>query len=238
VPSFPEVVTRATSKQTTEVTSHIVNLPTGIVNGDLLIVVVAFIQVTTGWTFPAGWKYVDDRRNINGANGEDPSTLVYAKRAEGEGATITVTTVDSSRSVHRAWRIRGWFNSTYISDNDDAPAGAVPAAVDGTGDDWVNAAPDPPSHDPQGTTLDDDDILWIAMAAAELGEAFTGYPASYDNTFTDTTGSGPKHISLAVAERKLHTLAENPGAFALGASRASVVETISIMPAAIAHMVI
>jgi hypothetical protein len=237
VPSFPEVVARATSKQTTEVTSHTVSLPAGVVDGDLLIVVVAYLATVAGFSFPAGWKYVDDRHSVLGV--EDPAILIYAKRADAEGATIIVNTTASSRSVHRAWRIRGWFNSTYISDNDDAPAGAVPAAVDGTGDSSESdAAPTPPSHDPQGTTVDDDDMLWIAIAAAELGEAFTGYPASYDNTFTDTTGSGTKHISLAVAERKLHALSEAPGNFALGVARESVTATVSIVPAAIAHMVV
>jgi len=228
---FPEVVARATSKQTSQVTSHPVSLPPTIVAGDLLVMAFAFME-STSWTAPTDWKYVSDQRAIAG-DPSDPQVFVYGKRADGsEGATVTVATIAATRSVHRTWRIRS-HSPWWVSANDDTPSGAR-GCLGGAGGDGNSAAPECFVFNPQDWL--DADFLWLAIAVAEDGQAFTGFPPSYDNTFTDTTGTGVNHISLATAERLRHSAAETPGLFALGAAQPWATITVSVGPNDIRHM--
>ena len=208
----PKVVARNTSAQDTAATSHTVDLPAGIVAGDLLIVVFA-VRGNPGVTW-GGTGFTEFFEVANGAN--HALALAYRQADGTEGATITVTTGASQKSAHTAYRITGHVN----------PATHAPEASAGaTGN---SAAPDPDSLSPTGGAKD---YLWLAVLGwNQFGTTLTGYPTNYLNGITKTTSSG-NSANVGSAERELNAASENPGAFTLSASEQWIAATVAVHPA-------
>ena len=97
----PVVESTATSSSDSGTASHTVNLPSGIVSGDLLLVVFATDNGQTV-TWPAGWESIFTK---------SVSRVVLdvgVRDADGnEGSTITVTTSGPDESASTSYRISG-----------------------------------------------------------------------------------------------------------------------------------
>ena len=205
--AFPSVPDRTSSEHGTAVTSHTVNLPAGIVAGNLLIVQFACASNPVV-TWPAGWTTaINDGADVSSTS----RTEIHYRFADGtEGAAITITTDSARTSVHRSWRITGAHDST-------PPEGAAATGFTST--------PNPPNLDT--TAWDLEDALWLALMLTPGNISPTGYPLDYTNTFHERTPGGPM---LACGERSLNVSAENPAGFALSTTENWRAITVAVRP--------
>ncbi len=205
--AFPTVAATTGGTQTTPTTTHTVNLPAGVTNGDLLVVIFG-TDIAPVVTWPSGWTVIVSTNHAGFLQ-----TEVASRFADGtEGATITVTTDAAVPSAHNSYRITGHDAAT-------APQGAI---VDG-----VDDLPDPPALTPAWGSAD---TLWLAVT--NKGDAaLTGYPANYTNgtDFSITGGHG-----VASARRARTAASENPGPFTLAATAGWVAATVGVRPSPVA----
>jgi len=138
--TFPVVEASATSFDNTIDGSSVVDLPSGIVSGNLLLV---FFFAPDDVTFPAGWTELN--------TGVNDLSCAYRKATGSEGASITVTINGNEASAHVAMRISGMADPAVT-------APVVAGFADGV---------DPPNLVPVGGPKP---YLWIAVAGAESGE--------------------------------------------------------------------
>lgn len=215
--SFPTVAASNTSQQTSNSATHTVNLPTGIVSGNLLLVFFACDGNTTAEvTTPAsGWETLFTQNVL-----ADTAFLkVFYRFADGgEGSTITITTGATEQSNHISFRITG------------AHASEVPAFAS-TRPGSSSANPNPPSLNP--ANWDVEDTLWIALAAWDGSPTGTGYPTDYtSNQITVQNPVGSGSAGIIVATRELAAASEDPGTFTMSASEQWAAATIAVRPAA------
>lgn len=183
-------------------TTHTINLPAGIVAGDLLLVclVTDAVAVTT----PSGWTLLLLTEEFN------PSLRTYYRIADGsEGSTITITSGGFGSSAHTSFRID-------LGDKREA------VGV------W-SSPPNPPSLSPSWGAQD---TLWIAVCAYGPGTtAVTSYPTDYTNgrndRWNDASGFG-----VGSAYRSVRAASEDPGPFGLSPSGGGNVQTIAVSPRA------
>lgn len=126
---------QATNTSNGSGTVHTVNLPTGIVSGELILI---FVHSDGGPTFtpPTGFTLVN-----NLTNGGAVAGAIFKKIADGsEGATVTFNTSASETTAHIAYRISGASENLLISAmNDDDGAGdqtTITWEVPGVSSDW------------------------------------------------------------------------------------------------------
>src|SRR5690606_22871817 len=105
----PVVVSRGSSQQGSNVTSHSVTIPSHSA-GDLLIVVFATDGDPTLSTSSPGWS-----RLAHVVGGSDGRLGIFAKVATGSDA-LTVTTSDNEQSSHLSWVITGHGVTDVIAD--------------------------------------------------------------------------------------------------------------------------
>ncbi|OGO35303.1 MAG: hypothetical protein A2Z03_07780 [Chloroflexi bacterium RBG_16_56_8] len=200
--------------QSSDTTSHTVNLPATVVSGDLLIVMMAFDgapSVTWDNSSHGTWT-----QYINTADGSSQVKLViYAKVADGTegGGTLSIGTGTSEQSAHRSVAYQNWEGTLAGGLN-------VPAAASG-----ASTTPDPPAAGDSWGTVD---RATIAVAAWDRNRSLSNYPANYnDNHYTDSSG-GVSGTNIASAKRGAAEGSQNPGTFTISSSDEWVAATISI----------
>jgi len=189
---FPAVQDTNTSGESSDVTSHTVNLPANISAGDLLIVFFSCdANETVTWPTGDGWASIFHQTNANTLD-------IGYKIADGtEGATITVTTGSAEQSAHISYRITG--NHRYL-----APEVSTGATGNST-------SPNPDSLTPTGGAKD---YLWIAVEGNADGDVASAYPSNYTNGQTNAVGT-TAGANIAVARRELNASSEDPVAFTI-----------------------
>lgn len=201
---FP-VVAATNTNSISSTKNHVINLPSGIVSGDLLL---AFLSITSSSShvWPAGWT-----RIAHSANGGDIRVSIGYRIADGtEGATITVATSANRADASISYRITG--------DNGSAPE--VDSAI------ATSTTPDPPNNSPSWGVKD---TLWIAVQGFNSATAtLDTYPSSY----TDGQTEGANAPEVSVARRELNAASENPGTFTISTSLAWVAYTVAVEPGA------
>ena len=184
--AFPQVEGTATSVEASATTSHTVSLPASIVSGEVLVVwfsVEHSSDSTVAW--PGGWTELDETFNV-----EFEGAVAYRIATGSEGSTITVTTGQSQKSGHIAYRISG--------NTSNAPEIDVSNAF---------ANPDPPSNTPSWGAKD---TLWLA-AYVSSQKKYSISPAGYSNTvISPNWGTDGEN---AVAGLEANTTADNPSTF-------------------------
>lgn len=170
-------------------TSHIVNLPSNIKSGNLLLVLFSSISTTT--TFPEGWTQLFSKQYA-------AATVLCAwyRIADGtEGATITVTTGTSVAS-HNSYLITDYLGVP------ESEAGATGSSVN----------PDPPSLTPSWGARN---TLWLAVCGYGNNSAITNYPTSYTDGFNYKTsysvGSARRELNVASENPAVLTIATSIG---------------------------
>jgi len=218
--AFPTVQATNTSADTTATTTHTVNLPTGIVSGNLLFVVFGMAipdgQVIT-WpgTPDVDWH---EFYRVDQTAGADAGMAGAWREADGtEGATITVTTSLSTKSAHVSYR---------ITDHED-PDTQPPQAATALG---ANGQSDPPSLTPTGGAKD---YLWLAVSARTHDN--TGVltpPTSYGSIVEASGGTGSGGILTSVSQQNLNAASEDPASYTGGDALAEwTAATVAIHPA-------
>ena len=209
---FPQVAATNGGNHASNSTSHTVNLPTGIVAGNLLLVFFSSDAAPT-ITFPEGWTELFTKSYSTSIKGG-----LWYKVADGEeGASISVDTSSSQMTAHTSYRITG-FSGT--------PEAGV--AVSSSG-----APSNPPSLSP---TWGAKDTLWFFCCAINGEDPFVSidsYPANYGNGRYDYSDDA-EGAGMGTARRELNTETEDPGAWTMSNTPRNMANTIAIQPAAAA----
>lgn len=206
---FPATIDSTSGSEATATTSHTVTLPTGIVAGQLLLVLIGG-ENPSGTSFPAGWTELFD------AGGSSAGWLAGAWRVAdgGESGSITVTTTGSVKSAWIVYR---------FSNHNGTVEAATPVDQPGT------ASPDPPSLSPSWGS---DKTKWLVAFAGESPSqrAVSAYPTDYaDDQLTAGTGNtAGADATIGAASRLLETATEDPGAFSLGGTGNWFAVTIAV----------
>jgi hypothetical protein len=201
--------------------SHVINLPTGIVSGELLLILANAGTVVISFNALAGWTELLDEGIANGM-------VVWARQADGtEGATVTFTSTAAGRSASIAYRI----SSTELLAT-QAPQLSTVA----TGS---SVSPNATTCTPTGGAKD---YLWISFFGRDGEEAdddtwTTAAPASYTGLLQVACGIAGTNQGgmVAAAQRSLNAASEDAGAFtcATGGWRAY---TIAVHPSSAAAL--
>ena len=207
--SFPQVAAVNGGSNTVESLNHTVNLPAGIVAGNLLLVFFVSDQVPT-ITFPGGWTQLFQVAN---------STYVkfgawYRIADGGEGGTITVTTSDAQMTAHTSYRITGY-------------SGLPEVGVSATG---ASVSPNSPNLAPSWGALD---TLWFAIEGNDDGTTLvSGWPAGYGNQRNDKALNSAG-AAVGSCRRELNAASQDPGVFTIDASERWIANTVAVKPVVI-----
>lgn len=216
--SFPYVPAGASGTRTSEDTDNgntefIVDLPTGIAAGDLIIAFAAHDKDNTA-TWPSPWVELVDTANSS----ENSLFVAYLIASGGETSVTVTTTPNPDRSHHIAIRIPAgsWHGTT-------PPEFSTTTTGNSQFPDSANLTPS------WGAA----DTLWISTSAYtdfDSDGPVTSYPSSYvDNqNFYGPTGSS---AGIGIATRELNAASEDPGPFALTTGNFWTAATIAVRPA-------
>ena len=206
---FPVVEATNTSHTDASVTSHTVNLPSGIVAGNLLIVVFGNANAV-GTSSVSGFTQLTTQTNASGR-----LTLFYKTATGSEGATVAGSTSVNTIAAQNAYRISGWTGT--------------PEAVTTSGSD---ANPNPPNLTPSwGNTK----TLWIAASVSDRAgatHAITVFPSGFSGGI-QASGVVPVVLTsctVGSAWIDVQAASEDPGTFTLNASVPWATATIGIRP--------
>lgn len=191
--AFPSVAARASARtMATDTTSHPIGLPTGIVAGNMLLVVFSVdgsptISINTGvsgnnWTLGTKASY-----------GTDVSGVYVWKIAEGSDA-LTLTTSAAEQSSHIALRITG------------------ASSVQGASATGSSTNSNPPSLTPSGGAMD---YLWVATRSGDSTTVSSSPPSGYNNP-QGLPGIGTSSASTNTAEKLANLSSDDPGTFTTG----------------------
>ncbi len=201
--------TAATTAVSAATTAPVLNLPTGIVSGELLILVIAGISGTaptaTGWT------------KLSTAGQHD--YLFYRVADGSEGSTVTATT-PSQKTASVAFRVGGQGTDTGNW------------GTNGT------SGSDPPNWAPGLGTLAFLWIATSYTNADSTASGFPANYSDLQSTISSGgSGGGTTKAGIAVACRRLTASSEDPGTFTWGTATTPTSSTFDITPAAAAAFI-
>lgn len=206
--AFPQPYGPIIETTTSSNTSHAVNMPSEVFEGDLLVMFVSVFSAnidtpTSGWVIRVS----------------DPEFPVYIKRADGaEGSsTATITTDSSGWIAAQVYRITRWADTGNIFN-------AVEAAVAS----GSSSTPDPPELNP--SNWDIEDTLWIASLHRVGVAEVSSFPTNYTNGLQTPAPGVSTTQKVAIARRENAVASENPGTFSLTSSDNWDTRTIAIRP--------
>jgi hypothetical protein len=211
--AFPTVTAEISSDETTNTTTHTVDMPSG--SGGTLLTILGFdARPIVSGQIPDNWA-----SNVNTAHSGDLCALrAYTLPGGAGGASQTITTDAGQCSGHHTMRLDG--------------AAAFEAAVfQGT----TGSSFDPPSLDPSWAT---EDVLWIPVSVNDDGTiTITGFPTNYIGTGQVNAGDAADGVTLAWARRELNAASEDPGAFTASGTAAFCTALIAVRPVSpVAHV--
>lgn len=202
--AFPIVQNERESTSFTSGTSFSVLMPTGIVAGNLLLMIVRYLQAPTAVAVPAGWS--DAGSYIPGGT---YSMAIFMKLAVGgEGTASVTTTAATTNKTATVLRISNFY-------------GTLASGVDAFYAISTTAAPDPPSLSPTWGAAKN---LWLGVCMAANTAGIT-YPSGYSDYQYSSGADAPR---VAIAGRNLETATENPPAFSLTSGVSSIAFTYAI----------
>lgn len=203
---FPAIVASTGGNSGGNATTHAVNLPSGIAEGDLLVALIAFDGNPTV-TFPSGWSIL-----CNNVNGTIVRLLSAYRVADGsEGASINVTSSASEGSAHISYRVTGHQGGAPI----------FPRTVN-TG---TSAAPDAPKL----TNSVAAEMLYIAFCANDANVAVTGYPSGYSDGVNHRWANA-NGVGVAAATKNVSSQADDPPEFEMGSSEDWIGCVVGVRP--------
>lgn len=200
----------ATYQSSAGATSHTINLPSGIVVGELLVVVIGKGTATNAnITIPSGWTSV--------INESQTAALHIIKRvADGsEGSTLNITCAQSCGMASIVYRMSGYNTGTNT---------AIGTAVSAS-----TTTPNPPSLTPSWGAARN---MWLAIAVRRSTGNLTAYPTNYTENQNALVGSaGGSTIRLWVAGRFNNVATEDPGTFTIDSAQTTRSNTFAVRPA-------
>lgn len=207
---YPSIDATNTSTTDTRMYPHIVALPSGITDGDLLIITIGawdYQYDDPSITWPEDWTGLMTEYDSYRAYG-----VAYRVADGSEGSTVTITLGADCVSAHQSFRVSAYRGIPEIS------YGGVA----------TTSTPDPPSLTPSWGALST--TLWIAgfVGGDATSASISSYPTNYtDGQFTksaDVSGYG----YASSAERSLAASSEDPGEFTVNVTVGSRAFTVGI----------
>lgn len=211
--AFPQVATAQYSEEATVTTTHDAALPSGVAEGDLLLLFISLDgasspSITGGL---GSWNLVTSASISAQIYG-----FVYYKFAGAGEGDVQYTVDNAEQSGNYIVRVTGAHAST-------APEGTSNT----TGSPSAN--PDPPSYSLVGWS--GEDTLWIAFEAHDQNGTASVYPTGYDdNQFTQAVTAADNGLSFSTKEDTTDT--DNPAAYTITASNDWTAFTVAVRPAA------
>lgn len=214
--AFPAIVNTATTEITANGTDPVINLPTGILRGHLLVALVRRTAAGSS-SWPAGWVAL--LSSTTDASNDD--TQIFYKIADGdEGSTFTITNATSGRTAAIVYLVSGHDSKHHPPE--------IATEVTGT-----STTPDPGSLSPTGGARD---YLWLWLGGWE-GEQTSppaGAPTNYSSTLgasTGTAGGVTGNCRVASASRTVNAASEDPASWTISASDDWTATVMAIYPA-------
>lgn len=214
--SFPVVVTTNITDGGTATTTPVINLPTNIRPGNLLVVLFRVaVAGAIGW--PDGtWNEMFDASDDAA---DDQMALAWRWATGTEGSTITLSCT-SGKFAAIAYNISGATNP-----NTRAPQLSTVAVNTGT-------TPDPTTVTPTGGTKD---YLWLWLGG--WADESTSPPASQPTNYTNPIGGssgvagvGTTNCRVAGAQRTNRASSEDPGSWTISVSAAWTAYAMAVHP--------
>jgi hypothetical protein len=189
-------------------TSHTVDLPPGLTEGNGLVILGAADGSPT-FTLPGGWTELADA-----ANGSNSSCVIGYRIIDGtEGASITVTTSNTQEAV---FRVIEYSNVNFTTDPPE-----VSTVATGT-----STAPNPGSVAHSNGNAN---YQYLAMAAVDGPSRITAAPTSYEREDSASTNGATTAIGLIWASRDIAaSTSDDPAAFTVAASEQWISFNIAI----------
>ncbi len=206
----PVVETTATTDFDSNATSHLVTMPSGVVSGNLLIVVWSNDESATvtskDWT---------EFKTLS-PNSESRISAFYKQSDGTEGATEDFVTSTSQQGGSIAYRVSGAAN----------PSTQAPDVS--TGVEANSSSPNPDAVTPSGGS---DDYLWIAVSGCD-SDAHTGGPANMSNFLEAGTSiaNNGGHSSCGSSENTTSGTSFNPDTFTMTSSDHWGAFTVAVYP--------
>lgn len=214
--AFASIASVGYSREDSNTTVHDAVVPSGIVSGDLLLMLrcndsIRLIDAANAASL--GWTIAD---TVFGGSAVCAQTLYRFADGSETNFTYGLTETANETSITRILRITG------------AHASAAPEAAHASAGN--SNVPNSPLVTP---TWGLDDTLWISFYGIDDGaEPATAYPTNYTlYQFTDGTTNVAGGCSFAMAARELAAASEDPGAFTATAADSWGATTIAIRPA-------
>ena len=211
--AFPTIAATNTGEEVTNTTSHVLNLPASISNGDLLIMTVGYDGPPGAETWPAGWTEI---WQLDGPSSAGAGTCRFLRADGTEGATITVTITNSEASAHCCYRITGHHTTT------DPEAGTASGTT---------ANPDCPSFNPAGWGTED--TLWIASYCWDGGRTNDAFPTNHTLSQIWENSQVAEGSGAAMSGRNLNAASVDPGTGTISSSDQWTAGTIAVRTAAV-----
>lgn len=207
---FP-VIHSATTSKTTSGTTHTLDMPGGIQNGDLLMVL-GTVDESPTVTWPSGWT------NFGSNSGSTANTSITKYRiADGTESSATFTTSTSQASVVCVLQIGNWHGTT------------APEAIYGTS----GPATTTPNTSSRTASWGSANNLWLSVIM--LGGITTPdtWPTNYTYfQYAEDSGGGvdADDVTLFIAARQLAAGTENPGGYTIASAKYWLGETVVVRP--------
>lgn len=202
--AFPTVESVTTTLSNSATTSHSIDLPATIDNGDLLVAICRIAGTVN--SNPAGW-------DVLLSHTVSPIYIYKANGTEG-GGSITIGTSSASTAAVKVIRISDWI-------------GDINEVYRGTQASGSSSSPNPPSATTNEGT--EDNLFIAAMVSANFGASVSSYPTNYtDGEFSINTSS--VFNGVGVAFRELADETDDPGVFTMGGSVNWAANTIIVRP--------
>jgi hypothetical protein len=172
--------------QSSNSNTHLITLPTGIVNGEMLVVVFSTdadpgVSISSG----SGWVELDEQNE-----GNDVAGAIYWKIANGSDALTLATAGGGQQSSHISYRISG-ASSIFVNN----------ANGNGTNSNPTTLTPD----------LGSREYLWIATRSGDASTVATAAPTDFSDLQTQAGGADGASTNSAV--RTFTGSSLNPGSF-------------------------
>lgn len=219
--NFPTLAAAPTTSSTdTAATSHTVSLPGSIASGDLVCASLSFGTVGAGTiTWPDG-TWVSTAADFSNATGTVTISIRCHIGTGSEGATISVTTVGTTKGAFIVWRVAaGDWHGTTMPECGTTGGGTV---VTGN-----STSPDPGSFNP--ANWDTEDTTYFAVAGyTSSGTTVTAFPLADNNTQKVGAGGSSQGHGFATSESATSSL--DVSAWTISATVQWVANTCAIRP--------
>ena len=185
--SYPVVESTALyTSSGTAVTTAPVTMPSNIITGDLLIMVLKVGSTGTATT-PSGWTLLSSRSSTG-------NSYIYYKISDGTEnnyTNVTISTVHASAITYRISNYEGTPEASFAATN-------------------VN---DPPSLTTSWSSTKN--LFIAACTTRQSNNAFTAAPTGYSNLLTigDPSTGTTTHVRLATAVKEANAATDDPAAF-------------------------